>query len=228
MEEYRRENSGQQRKFNIDNANFSQSNNYQPQQEYDYREQASTDGSTRSYGNMQPSVNADGGAFKKRIKRGAWILGAVAIASVIIYALLFSSASVKTGDDAAAALETHMSTTLGAGVRLLEKDENMIGQDYTISHSSSDENTTIWVWDYAAEDGDYVQILVDGSPIGDPFMIKNKAVSFTIPTVAEVQVVGTRDGGGGITYGVYYELNQTTYFNGMDEGGSNTYTLVRE
>lgn len=145
MEEYRRENSGQQRKFNIDNANFSQSNNYQPQQEYDYREQASTDGSTRSYGNMQPSVNSDGGAFKKRIKRGAWILGAVAIASVIIYALLFSSASVETGDDAAAALETHMSTTLGAGVRLLEKDENMIGQDYTISHSSSDENTTIWV-----------------------------------------------------------------------------------
>ena len=228
MEEYRRENSGQQRKFNIDNANFSQSNNYQPQQEYDYREQASTDGSTRSYGNMQPSVKSDGGAFKKRIKRGAWILGAVAIASVIIYALLFSSASVKTGDDGAAAMETHMSTTLGAGVRLLEKDENMIGQDYTISHSSSDENTTIWVWDYAAEDGDYVQILVDGSPIGDPFMIKNKAVSFTIPTVAEVQVVGTRDGGGGITYGVYYELNQTTYFNGMDEGGSNTYTLVRE
>lgn len=228
MEEYRRENSGQQKKFNIDNANFSQSNNYQPQQEYDYREQTSTDGSTRSYGNMQPSVNSDGGAFKKRIKRGAWILGAVAIASVIIYASLFSSASVETGDDAAAALETHMSTTLGAGVRLLEKDENMIGQDYTISHSSSDENTTIWVWDYAAEDGDYVQILVDGSPIGDPFMIKNKAVSFTVPTVAEVQVVGTRDGGGGITYGVYYELNQTTYFNGMDEGGSNTYTLVRE
>lgn len=228
MEEYRRENSGQQKKFNIDNANFSQSNNYQPQQEYDYREQASTDESTRSYGNMQPSVNSDGGAFKKRIKRGAWILGAVAIASVIIYASLFSSASVETGDDAAAALETHMSTTLGAGVRLLEKDENMIGQDYTISHSSLDENTTIWVWDYAAEDGDYVQILVDGSPIGDPFMIKNKAVSFTVPTVAEVQVVGTRDGGGGITYGVYYELNQTTYFNGMDEGGSNTYTLVRE
>ena len=228
MEEYRKENSGQQRKINIDNANFSQSNNYQPQQEYDYREQASTDGSTRSYGNMQPAVNSDGGTFKKRIKRGAWILGAVAVGSVIIYASLFSSASVETGDDAAAALETHMSTTLGAGVRLLEKDENMIGQDYTITHSSSDENTTIWVWDYAAEDGDYVQILVDGSPIGDPFMIKNKAVSFTIPTVAEVQVVGTRDGGGGITYGVYYELNQTTYFNGMDEGGSNTYTLVRE
>ena len=228
MEEYRKENFGQQRNNNIDNANFSQSNQYQPQQEYEYTDQTASVRSTQPSGNTQSKVNSDGGAFKKRIKRGAWILGAVAVASVIIYASLFSSASVETGDDAAAALETHMSTTLGAGVRLLEKDENMIGQDYTITHSSSDENTTIWVWDYAAEDGDYVQILVDGSPIGDPFMIKNKAVPFTVPTVAEVQVVGTRDGGGGITYGVYYELNQTTYFNGMDEGGSNTYTLVRE
>ena len=228
MEEYRKENSGQQRKSNIDSANFSQSNQYQPQQEYEYREQMASAGNIHPSENMYSSVDSDGGAFKKRIKRGAWILGAIAIASVIIYVSLFSSASVETGADAAEALKTHMSTTLGAGVRLLEKDENVIGQDYTINHSSTDENTKIWVWDYAAEDGDYVQILVDGSPIGDPFIIKNKAVSFTVPTVSEVQVVGTRDGGGGITYGIYYELNQTTYFNGMGEGGSNTYTLVRE
>lgn len=224
MEEYRKENFGQQRNNNIDSANFLQSNQYQPQQEYDYRGQTTSAESTQPSGNAQPIVNSDGGAFKKRIKKSAWILGAAAVASVI----MCSSTSVETGDDAAAALETHMSTTLGAGVRLLSKDENVIGQDYTISHSLTDENTKIWIWDYAAEDGDYVQILVDGSPIGDPFMIKNKAVSFTVPTVAEVQVVGTRDGGGGITYGVYYELNQITYFNGMDEGGSNIYTLVRE
>lgn len=227
MEEYRKENSGQERGVNAGNSNIPYPNHYQPQQEYEYRKQTSS-GSTQQSENIQPSVNSDGGAFKKRIKKGAWILGAAAVVSVVIYASLFSSATVETGDDATAALETHMSTTLGAGVRLLEKDENVIGQDYTINHSSADENTTIWVWDYAAEDGDYVQILVDGNPIGDPFMIKNKAVSFTVPTVAEVQVVGTRDGGGGITYGVYYELNQTTYFNGMDEDGSNTYTLVRE
>ncbi len=69
---------------------------------------------------------------------------------------------------------------------------------------------------------------VDGTALGDPFMIKNKPVSFKVPTVGEVKVVGTRDGGGGITYGVYYEVNQTTYFNGMNQGGDNVYTLQRE
>lgn len=219
MAEFKKDISEQRKSPDMDGSNIPQSNQYQAQQQYEKMTQ-------QTY--SQPVANSDGGAFKKRIKKGAWVLGAAAVASVIIYANLFSSSQVTTGEDAEAALETHMSTTLGAGTKLLSKDENMIGQDYTITHNSDDKNTTIWVWDYAAEDGDYVQILVDGSPICDPFMIKNKAVSFSVPTVSEVQVVGTRDGGGGITYGVYYELNQTTYFNGMDEGGNNIYTLVRE
>lgn len=218
MAELKKDISEQKKSPDMDGSNIPQSNQYQAQQQYEMTQQTYS----------QPVANSDGGAFKKRIKKGAWVLGAAAVASVIIYANLFSSSQVTTGEDAEAALETHMSTTLGAGTKLLSKDENMIGQDYTITHNSDDKNTTIWVWDYAAEDGDYVQILVDDSPICDPFMIKNKAVSFSVPTVSEVQVVGTRDGGGGITYGVYYELNQTTYFNGMDEGGNNIYTLVRE
>ena len=59
-------------------------------------------------------------------------------------------------------------------------------------------------------------------------MIKNKPVVFDVPAVGEIKVVGTRDGGGGITYAVRYELDQTTYFNGMDQGGNNVYTLVRK
>ena len=59
-------------------------------------------------------------------------------------------------------------------------------------------------------------------------MIKNTPVALTVPAVGEVKVVGTRDGGGGITYAVYYESDQTTYFNGMNQGGSNVYTLLRE
>jgi hypothetical protein len=59
-------------------------------------------------------------------------------------------------------------------------------------------------------------------------MIKNKPVKFTVPTVGKIEIVGTRDGGGGITYAVYYGMNHTTYFNGVDEGGNNIYTLVRE
>ena len=166
--------------------------------------------------------------FVKRIKKGAGILCIAGIIAIVGYGMNSTSKSVDKSADAEAALETHMSTTLAAGTKLLAKEESYIGGDMTITHSSSDDETTVYVWDYAAEDGDYVQMYVDGTALGDPFMIKNKPVSFKVPTVGEVKVVGTRDGGGGITYGVYYEVNQTTYFNGLNQGGDNVYTLQRE
>lgn len=52
-------------------------------------------------------------------------------------------------------------------------------------------------------------------------------MSFEISTVAEVQILGTRDGGG-ITYAVHYGMYETTYFNDMDEGNGNAYTLLRK
>lgn len=166
--------------------------------------------------------------FTKRIKRGAGILLIAGIAAMVVFGMSDPSKTVDTSAEAEEAIKTHMSTTLAAGTKLMSEDDNYIGGDLTITHNSADDDTTIWVWDYAAEDGDYVQIIVDGTPLGDPFMIKNKPVSFKVPTVGEVQVLGTRDGGGGITYAVYYELNQTTYFNGVNQGGSNLYTLIRE
>lgn len=166
--------------------------------------------------------------FMKRIKKEAGIFMLVAVLGLVFYDMTNSSATVDKSPEAVEAIETHMSTTLGAGTRLMSEDERYIGGDLTVIHSSSDDETTIYVWDYAAEDGDYVQIIVDGVPMGEPFMIRNKPVSFTVPTVGEMQIKGTRDGGGGITYGVYYEVNHTTYFNGMDVGGDNLYTLIRE
>lgn len=166
--------------------------------------------------------------FTRRIKKSSTVLVIAAFISLAVWAMDSTSHSIDTGAEAEKAIETHMSVTLAAGTRLMEKDEHYIGGDLTITHDSGQEETTIWVWDYAAEDGDYVQIIVDGTPLGDPFMIKNKPVSFAVPSTGEIQVLGTRDGGGGITYGVYYELNQTAYFNGMNEGGDNLYTLVRE
>ena len=139
-----------------------------------------------------------------------------------------TSSSVNTSDEAKLAIENQMSTQLPIGVRIMSNDENLAGQDLTITHSSPADENKIHIWDYAAEDGDYVQILVDGVAIGDPFMIKNKPVSYTVPTTGEIQVLGTRDGGGGITYAVHYEVNGTTYFNGTDVGDGNLYTLVRE
>jgi hypothetical protein len=56
-------------------------------------------------------------------------------------------------------------------------------------------------------------------------MIKNKPREITVPSVGTVQIKGIKDGGGGITYAVRYEINGTSYFNGTPEGQLNTYTL---
>ena len=141
---------------------------------------------------------------------------------------LYPGNHVNSSEEAAKALATQMSTELPVGVSLMSKDEQLSAQDLTITHSSMSNEEQIFVWDYAAEDGDYVQILVGGVPIGDAFMIKKKPVSFKVPTTGEIKVLGIRDGGGGITYAIHYDVNGTTYFNGTDAGNGNLYTLIRE
>jgi hypothetical protein len=216
MEEIR---EASRKKGNFDTAQGASSNQYKPL-EYEHEYIPGID---------QEKVNGKSdSAFTKRIKKGAWSLLAVGIAAMVVYSICVTSKSVDTSEEAVAALESHMSTTLVAGTKLLSSDDNYVGGDLTITHDSSDEETELYVWDYAAEDGDYVQVIVDGTPLGNPFMIKNKPVKFTVPTVGKIEIVGTRDGGGGITYAVYYGMNHTTYFNGVEEGGSNIYTLVRE
>ncbi len=164
----------------------------------------------------------------KRIVTGAGILFAASVVAIAATVMTSTSSSVDTSIEAQEAVDTRTSTSLKIGTRISSEDDSYVGEDLTITHSSDKDEAKIYVWDYAAEDGDYVQILVDGVAICDPFMIVNKAVSFSVPTTGEISVIGTRDGGGGITYGVYYEVNQTTYFNGMDQGGSNIYTLIKE
>lgn len=166
---------------------------------------------------------------KTRADKKLKITGLV-FAGLGVVSMFFSpkASIVNTSEEAKMALENQVSTQLPIGVRIMSNDEYLAGQDLTITHSSPADENKIHVWDYASEDGDYVQILVDGVAIGDPFMIKNKPVVFTVPTTGEIQVLGTRDGGGGITYAVHYEVNGTTYFNTTDVGNGNLYTLIRE
>lgn len=161
----------------------------------------------------------------KKLKITGLVLAGLFVVSIFF---MPTSSSVNTSEQAIQALENRISTQLPIGVRILSKDENLAGQDRTITHSSPIDENKIHIWDYAAEDGDYVQILVDGVAICDPFMIKNKPVVFTVPTTGEIQVLGIRDGGGGITYAVHYDVNGTTYFNGTDVGNGNRYTLIKE
>ena len=198
----------------------STSNQYTPLEEREYITSINSE-------NIQTTNNSQS-AFTKRIKNGAGILMGLAVVSLIMGMTFSSSESVDTSENAAIAIKDRMSTSLAAGTRVLDKDDNYVGGDLTITHGSKADETTLYIWDYAAEDGDYVQVIVNGTAMGDPFMIKNKPVTYKVPTVGTIEVIGTRDGGGGITYGVYYEMNNTTYFNGMNAGNGNVYTLVRE
>lgn len=156
------------------------------------------------------------------------IFGGFCIMACIGAFIASYSPSVNTSAAARDALENKISTTLAAGVVLLKEDENMGQQDYTITHNTQSDDTKIYLWDYAAEDGDYVQVLVNGAPVGEAFMIKHKPKELVVPAVGEVQIQGVRDGGGGITYAVRYDLNGTNYFNFTPQGEFNTYTLIRE
>lgn len=178
--------------------------------------------------NEQPQVTStkkEKTPFDKLIKTTGIVL---LVASIFTFAWgINSSPTVDRSDAAQQAIAEQVSTSLSVGTILMSSDENIGAKDYTITHDSNQDESKIWVWDYAAEDGDYVQILVDGNPIGDAFMIKNKPQEFKVPATGTVQVKGIRDGGGGITYAVRYELNNTNYFNSAPEGEFNTYTLVR-
>lgn len=155
--------------------------------------------------------------------------GVMALAIGIVSFFFFGDTSaVDESEMAQEALETKVSTSLSAGTILLEDDGDIGAEDFTVTHQSDADETKIWIWDYAAEDGDYVQVLVDGEPIADSFMIYHKPKELTVPTVGTVQIKGIRDGGGGITYAIRYEANGTSYFNTAPEGDYNTYELVRE
>ncbi len=165
---------------------------------------------------------------KRSLEKPMKVFGALCIAASIVSLVFSGTSSVNSSESAKNALVNQSSTAISAGTVLLSKDEQLSEQDHTITHNSAANETRIWVWDYAAEDGDYVQVLVNGASVTDEFMIKHKPKEIIVPATGEIQIKGIRDGGGGITYAVRYEVNNTSYFNSAPEGKANTYTLVRE
>jgi hypothetical protein len=206
----------------------TQSGNYSQEPPALTTECVGTESKMREKPFADSSQSADKAEKKKRDKP-LKIFGAVCITIFIAAMILYPSNTLDTSGAAKAALKDKISTMLAAGAILMSDDENIGEQDYTLTHAPTNQNDTrIWIWDYAAEDGDYVQVLLNGVPDGPPFMIKHKPVLRHVSLnglVGQVQVKGVRDGGGGITYAVRFEINNTTYFNSAPEGSLNTYTL---
>ncbi|ADL52394.1 hypothetical protein [Clostridium cellulovorans] len=181
----------------------------------------------QGYDNNYPNGNKNQGNSGDRNKKSLRAFALLCFVPLIFCLIFRKVTPVDNGVEAKNAIKNMVSTSLEAGTVLMKKDENIGQKDYTINHKSDSKDTKIWVWDYAAEDGDYVQVLVNGSPISEQFMVKNKPKEFTVPTTGDIQIKGIKDGGGGITYAVHYDLNNTSYFNSAPENECNTYTLVK-
>jgi hypothetical protein len=174
------------------------------------------------------SMSRETRSSKSRVLFGVFclVLGVV----LIMGPAVIDHSTVVAKDSAREALTARMSSALGAGSILSSEDEEMTPRDFTIRYfSASGRTTKIWVWDYEDKDGDYVQVLVDGKPLANPFMIIHKPRVFEIPAEGNVEIKGTYDGGNnGITCAVKFEANATSYFNTVSVNGINTYTVVRE
>jgi hypothetical protein len=169
-------------------------------------------------------------------------LGFIALAVIVVANYLSDPLPrVATGQEAVDALNTGMSDKLGAGVRLLENDSTQLPVgDYNVTFrsegdaSDGQEKRTIelLVWDYAAVDGDYIQVFYNGNAFGDAFMIKHSPQAFHLNVTPGVpvtlQIKGIKDGGGGITYAAMFQYKQhhATYYNRAPVAGSNAYTIT--
>lgn len=211
------------------NKNQSNDENYIDDEAYgDYDSNKSEENENQSSIKFENFSSEDNNEVKKSFSSTKIFIGFTVIAFLISFNMFGSTQPAEMTNETLNAIETRVSNELPPGTILFSQDEVTEKKDYTIEHSSNENETNIYVWDYAAEDGDYVQILVNGVEYTDAFMILNESKVFTVPSTGDIQIKGIKDGGGGITYAVYYDLNSTIYFNSAPEGEFNTYTLLKK
>ena len=175
------------------------------------------------------SANQTAADVQRPAKKHYLLFGSVLVAiSVAGILMQNTSTTVTVSDDATTAIESGRSNSLPIGARIASDDKgiSMEPGDHTVEGTAEGSTTKLYVWDYAGEDGDYVQVLVDGEPISKEFMILHKPKEFDVPANCSVQIKGIHDAGGGLTYAAHYDLNGITYFNNAPEGQLNTYTIV--
>lgn len=211
------------------NKNKNNDENYIDDETYgDYDSNKSEENENQSSIKFENFSSEDNNEVKKGFSSTKIFIGFTVIVFLISFNMFGSTQPAEMTNETLNAIETRVSNELPPGTILFSQDESAEMKDYTIEHSSNENETKIYVWDYAAEDGDYVQILVNGVEYTDAFMILNESKVFTVPSTGEIQVKGIKDGGGGITYAAYYDVNSTIYFNSAPEGECNTYTLLNK
>jgi hypothetical protein len=153
------------------------------------------------------------------------IFGLLICEGIIGYLIFSTQVLSASKDSTQEIIKKGISSKIAPGVQLMSNDEIGSSKDYVIKVKTNQRYLKLYIWDYAAEDGDFVQICINGTAKDEPFMIRNDVKVFTVPSNCKLEVKGTKDAGGGITYAVYIEETAETYFNTAPLNGNNTYTF---
>ena len=113
------------------------------------------------------------------------------------------------------------------GTVLAKVDTATRSSDYSFTFPAGLTTTTMIVWDYAAEDGDMVSVLAGGASVSPSFTIFHAPKVIRVPVGSEVRVIGTHDGGGGITYAVSFPDIGKSVVNGIAPGDTTIFKLLR-
>lgn len=163
------------------------------------------------------------GMNSSRNKHRFWI-GIAALLTFCI--LLFFTGPVGN-------LENVRSNGIGKGIdagKILATTDQSVElepRDFEIQMKKNTTSSRMLIWDFAAEDGDYITVKVNGEVLATNIGILHKPLSYEIPVPSIVEIIGIKDGGGGITYGVKFPgaSQNNAYFNAAPVGSANVYTI---
>ncbi|GAA0136122.1 hypothetical protein YSY43_29630 [Paenibacillus sp. YSY-4.3] len=117
-----------------------------------------------------------------------------------------------------------------AGVQLVSSDDlaDLVARNFEIEMKQNTTTSRMLIWDFAAEDGDVVTVKVDGNILLANINIMNNPVALDIPIPSVVEIIGVKDGEGGITYAAKFPgaVDNSVYFNAAPVGSSNVYTIT--
>jgi hypothetical protein len=153
--------------------------------------------------------------------------------SLIVIGLAMLGSFFTTGfsDEGTAeeVVANRISTSTSAGETLFEDESNanIEARNFEVSNAGPDGGEArMLIWDFNKVDLDEVSILVDGVPVKEKLILSENAAAISIPVPSTVTVSGVKDLGGGISYAVKFPNNDTTYFNVVSVGQTNTYTVL--
>lgn len=163
---------------------------------------------------------------KKNVHR--FVIGLIALGLLIGSIVFTNSSTTILRIDQIQADGTASGISSGSYIVGTMDDMSLPSRDYTIEMGQDADSNRVLIWDFAAEDGDVVTIMADGVLIAENIQIMHKPFVFYVPAPSVVEIIGVKDGGGGITYAVKIPgaVGNKVYFNAADVGSSNAYTFT--